>query len=339
MSYQQLTLEERYHIQVWSEARERQAEMARRLGRHPATVSRELRRNSVPGTPQPYQAARADRRTRQRRVTKGARARKIRGALRHLVEQKLRLSWSPEQISGRLRVELGLHLSHETIYQHVLRDARRHGFLRYCLRFGGYKHHRFKHSQLAVRTRGAKHWLAQRPAAANDRTELGHWERDCIVGAPGAAVLLTVIDRRSRYTRIRRVLRHTVAAGARATRAALAPYRHLTKTVTNDNGVEFQQAPHLEAALGVPVYFTDPSAPWQRGAVENANGLIRQYLPKRTRFDDLPAWTTAALEYTLNFRPRKVLAYRTPHESFYGEAARLLRGDSMHFGLEFTRRT
>ena len=334
MNYEQLTLDERYHIQVYLKAGCTQAEIASRLGRHPSTISRERRRNR--GYREVYLAQTAARRSHQRRVAKGEKCRKIRGQLKDLVEQKLRLSWSPEQISGRLRLELGIQVSHETIYQHVLRDSRLKGFLRYCLRFAGYKHHRFKKSRMAERTRQRKNWLDQRPTAANERTEIGHWERDCIVGTRGSSVLLTIVDRRSRYTRIRHVPRQTAADVAKATLSALAPHRRVNKSVTNDNGTEFQRDESLQTELGVPIFFTEPSSPWQRGTVENMNGLIRQYVPKRTNFDELPRWTPQALEETLNFRPRKILGFRTPHENFHRQEAPLLTDQSLHFGLEFS---
>jgi IS30 family transposase len=333
-TYRQLTLEERYHIQVYLKVGCSQAETARRLGRHPSTVSRELLRNRPSG---PYVADRAQRRAHHRRIEKGAASRKIQGDLRTLVERKLHLSWSPEQICGRLRLELGIRLSHETIYQHVLRDSQQRGFLRYCLRFGGYKHHRFKKSRRADRTRLRKNWLDQRPTAANERTELGHWERDCVVGARGRSVLLTLVDRRSRLTRIRRAPRQQTNEVARATIEALAPHRKVTKTVTNDNGVEFQRDQSLQDQLGVPIFFTEPSAPWQRGSVENLNGLVRQYVPKRTDIDELPSWAPQAIEDTLNFRPRKVLGFQTPHEAFFDEKINLMEDNQlMHFGLEFS---
>jgi transposase, IS30 family len=338
MSHRQLTLEERYHIQLLHKQHSR-SEIARTLGRHRSSVSRELRRNSEPDATQPYLAARASRLSHQRRIAKGRASRKIQGPLQELVERKLRLSWSPEQISGRLKQELGIQISHETIYQHVLRDSKARGFLRYCLRFGGYKHHRFKKSRMAERTRQRKNWMETRPPAANDRSELGHWERDCIVGKHGGAALLTLVDRRARYTRIRRVERHNAAEVAQATVDALKPHRDVTKTVTNDNGSEFQRDQTLQRQLGVPIFFTEPSAPWQRGSIENLNGLVRQYVRKGSRIEELPDDVPSALEETLNFRPRKILGYRTPHEIFFDEEVCLLKGQLMHFGLEFSSPT
>lgn len=340
MKYRQLSLDERYQIQALLKADWSQSAIARELGRDPSTISRELARNSVPGAIQPYVAQRASKATHARRVAKGAANRKIQGELKELVEQKLRLSWSPEQISGRLKLELGIRISHEAIYQHVIRDAHeQRGYLRYCLRFGGYKHHRCKKSKHAERTRQRKNWIDARPVAANERRELGHWERDCILGKRGGAAILTIVDRRSRYTRISRVKNVDTTHVAKATAKVLRPYRDISKTLTNDNGVEFQRDVEMQNKLDIPIYFCDPASPWQRGTVENTNGLIRQYLGKGSSFDDLPEWIEDAVENTLNFRPRKTLGYRTPHEVFYSENVTLTRNQAMHFGLEFSRAT
>src|SRR5688500_4685505 len=174
--YEQLTLEERYQISAllrlhWSRRR-----IARHMDRCPSTISRELRRNCVEFEKrntksghyekvQEYRPSSAQKLASKRRVDKGCGDRKIQGELQQLVEQKLFLGWSPEQISGRLRDELCIRISHETIYQHVLRDTHeKRGPLRYCLRFGGYKQHRFKKSKMAERTRARKNWIDQRPA-------------------------------------------------------------------------------------------------------------------------------------------------------------------------------
>jgi IS30 family transposase len=339
MSWRHLTLDERYQIQVMR-GKHSQAEIARALGRSPSTICRELSRNSEPSYTHLYLAARADKKTRARRAAKGAASRKIQGKVQELVEQKLRLSWSPEQICGRLESELGVSISHETIYQHILRDntlpfavSKR---LRYCLRFGGYQHHRFKKSRMAERTRARKNWIDSRPKAANERRELGHWERDLLLGKRGGAALLTMVDRKSRYLLVEHVPLVDAETVGELTLKALRPHRRVTKTMTNDNGVEFQRDQQLQSKLGVPIFFTEPAAPWQRGSVENANGLIRQYLRKGKRLDSLPPWVTTALEQTLNFRPRKTLGYRTPHEVFFNQELQLMTGPLLRFGLEIS---
>jgi IS30 family transposase len=342
MSYQQLTLDERYQISTLTRQGLSPADIARQLGRHRSTVTRELARNSIERVlyEKPvcyYHAPEADRAARKRRIVKGRAARKIQGELQQIVESKLRQGWSPEQISGRLSVEGGTHVSHETIYQHVLRDAReQQGMLRYCLRFGGYKQHRFRESTYAERSRARKHHIDDRPDSANERRELGHWERDCLLGTRDSSALLTMVDRKSRYSRIRHIAKVAVGEVAAATVAALAPLA--PRTVTNDNGKEFGRAAQLERELGIPVFFCDPSSPWQRGSIENLNGLLRQFVPKSANLDAFPSWGAAALEDTLNHRPRRTLGYRTPHEVWF-ETRMKLMSPSVRFGLEFSAET
>lgn len=339
MSYRQLTLDERYQIQALCNQRMCLAAIARQLGRHRSTIARELERNSIynEGRAAYYHAEPARRKTAQRRAQKGRLERKIQGELQTLVEQKLRLAWSPEQVSGRLWREQGIRVSHETIYQHVIRDSKENsGTLRYCLRFGGYKHHRLRKSTQAERTRERKHHIEDRPAEANNRLELGHWERDCVVGTRGGAALLTMVDRKSRYSRIRRVARLDSDEVAAATLDALAGIRRITKTLTNDNGAEFGRDQRLSERLNAPIYFCTPSSPWQRGSVENLNGLIRQFVRKRTSIDALRADLPAALEDTLNHRPRKTLGFRTPHEVFHDTETELMAGPLLRLGLEFS---
>lgn len=346
MTWKHLTHEERYQIEAMLRTHSSQAEIARTLGRHPSTISRELKRNpsfepcTYSYVARVYRAKPAAEQALARRVAKGAASRKIVGWLEALVEQRIRSGWSPEHICGRLRRELGVKLSHETIYQYIIRDNSlpfedRKG-LRYCLRFHGYKHHRFKKSRMAERTRSRKNWIDDRPKSANDRTEIGHWERDMLLGKRGQSGFLTMIDRKSRYVVVRHVKHIDAKNVAAATIEALRPHRRVTKTMTNDNGVEFQWDESLQRTLRIPIFFTQPASPWQRGSIENANGLARQYVPKGASFDDLPPWTARALEETLNFRPRKILGYRTPHEVFYNKELKLMTTPLLRFGLEIS---
>jgi IS30 family transposase len=336
-TYNQLSLDERYRIAAMKNQRYSQAEIARQLGRSPSTISRELRRNSVQadvGIDRDYWPRDANRFAKERRAEKAERQRKIQGELKVFVEEKLRLSWSPEHISGRLRLEEHPYVCPETIYQHILRDRKTLGFYRYCLRFGGYKRHRFKSSRMAERTRERKHHIDQRSAAANARTELGHWERDCLLGKRGGSAILTLLERKSRYVRLVHVPRLETDVVAAATRDALRDLP--VKSITNDNGIEFQRDEKLQTEMGIPIYFCDPCSPWQRGSVENVNGLIRQYFPKRSDFDALPRWAPLAVEETLNFRPRRVLGYRTPYEVFHNRRLSFTTNPLLHFGLEIS---
>ncbi len=335
--YRQLSLDERYQIAALLKQRTSAANIALKLGRDRSTVSRELKRNGDQYGSIGYNAPRAENKAHARRVAKGVTQRKITGELQVLVEQKLRLSWSPEHIAGRLKLEKSRwHVCAETIYQHILRNSKELGFYRYCLRFGGYKHHRFKKSKMAERTRMRKKWIKDRPVAANERAQLGHWERDCLLGKRGGSAFLTMIDRKSRYLRIAHVKNVDTDTVAAATKRSLRS--EFVRTITNDNGLEFARDQELQEEMGVPVYFCEPSSPWQRGSIENANGLIRQYFRKGANLDRLPHWVANAIEETLNFRPRKVLGYRTPHEIHRNQTLTLVGNEEMHFGLKFSSR-
>ncbi len=336
--YRQLTLEQRYQIQTLFSIRYSKTAIAKKTGVHRSTVSRELRRNSVArcaGWPRHYAALRAQDLYLGRRKTYGESKQKIRGELRELVETRLRFGWSPEQISGRLKKENEIILSFETIYQHILRDCKNKGALRYYLRFRGYKHHRFKKSKHAINTRNRRHYLKDRPCEANERLEAGHWERDLVEGKKGGSSLLTIVDRKTRYTLLRWVNGKTVEEVGRETVRALKPFKVVNKTLTNDNGIEFQKPEELEKKIKSTIYYTDPSSPWQRGTVENTNGLIRQYFRKGTALETYARWLPRAIEETLNHRPRKTLEFCTPHEIMFNQTTKLLRDTGVHFGLEF----
>jgi transposase, IS30 family len=338
VSYQQLTLDERYQIYTLDKQQLNCAEIGRRLGRHRTTIARELKRNNGERSMTVgYMPTVAQKLTSQRRASSGALRRRVTGELKRIVEEKIMQGWSPEQISGRLRHEHDIRLAFETIYQHVIRDDAAAGLLRYGLRQRRRRHARTAKVATADRARAAQRHLDNRPTAANDRTELGHWERDCIVGTAGKSALLVAVDRKSRYTLVDRVESVTTKVVTHHTLRMLEGLP--AKSVTNDNGSEFARPASLEAKLGARVYVCDPGSPWQRGTVENTNGLIRQYVPKKTNFDDIHSSMATAIQETLNHRPRKALGFRTPHEVFFDEESTLIRTTKrMHFGLEFACR-
>jgi IS30 family transposase len=333
--YRQLTREQRYQLEALLTNGHRQSVAAAVLGVAASTICRELARNgcSADGRIE-YCGKTAQRRAEQRRIDKGAASRKIRGELQQLVETKLRIGWSPEQICGRLKRERGVPLSYETIYQHVIRDARQQGTLRYALRHGGYGYRRLRKTRYVRLPRSPRRSIVERPLHVEQRRQIGHWERDLVLSKrPGPAVLV-IAERASRYTLIRWLDRVTLSAVADSTAAALEPFD--IASVTNDNGSEFNSAEELEARLNAPIYFTDPGAPWQRGTVENTNGLLRQYFPKRRRFCAAHRWLAPAMQHCLNTRPRKCLGYRTPHEALFHQKLSLFSRQWLHFGLEIS---
>jgi IS30 family transposase len=295
--------------------------IAAELGRSPSTVSRELRRNQDPGSGQyrPFAAQRlaADRRARPGRG-------KLIGdrVLRQFVAERLEKRWSPEQICQALRAEFpgdpGRHLVHETIYQAVYRPEL--GGLRRdlprVLRTG--RRRRRPRRRPDARRAGAltaMTMISQRPAAAADRSEAGHWEGDLITGASNRSAIGTLVDRASRFTILVHLpgRRHTAEVVRDALIAALAALpAQLRRSLTWDQGKEMALHAEIAGALGMPVFFCDPHSPWQRPSNENTNGLLRQYFPKGSDLRAHGPDRLAAVAAELNARPRKTLGWDTP---------------------------
>jgi IS30 family transposase len=297
-------------------------QIARELGRSPSTVSREVTRN---GGRCAYRACRADR-TALRRACR-PRASKLVSCrrLRTVVEAKLELRWSPEQISGWLVREfpddVEMRVSHETIYQSLFvqsRGALRKELTRYLRtqrsrrRPAAYPKH-VRNGQ--GRIRNLVH-ISERPAEANDRAVPGHWEGDLIFGQ-GIGTVATLVERSSRFVMLVGLpTSHTadVVADALATKIGELPVQ-LRRSLTWDQGKEMAAHSQFTVASGVPVFFCDPRSPWQRGSNENTNGLLRQYLPRKSRFADRTQDELDAIAAELNGRPRKTLDWQTPAQA------------------------
>jgi transposase, IS30 family len=325
-----LDREERYELARLRESGLSIRAVARRMGRAPSTVSRELRRNADPRTGgyQPEQAHRLAWKHQQRR--KQSRLAQ-RPQLRAAVQQMLDRRYSPEQVSGRLKVlypdDPEMQVSHETIYQSIYvyprGELRRE--LRACLRTGRSARRRRGQRQTRSKIINAVP-IGQRPAEVEGRLVPGHHEGDLIKGSIASnSAVGTIVERVTGYLTL-----VPLPAGHRAGPVAEAIIEQMSvlppwfaRTLTWDRGVELAQHQRITAATGIQVYFADPYAPWQRGSNENINGLLREYLPKGT---DLSVHTDADLQAIageLNDRPRKRLGYHTPNEAF----AKLLAED------------
>jgi IS30 family transposase len=240
-----------------------------------------------------------------------------------LVEELLGEGWSPEQISGRLRRERRLRISHETIYKYVWADKHAGGSLHLFLRQRTKK----RRKRYATKERrgclpGKRH-ITERPRVVDRRRQLGHWEIDTIHGT-GRDSVATLVERVSTYTLIGKLANVTATALNRRLLKLLRQPRRgprlVFKTFTADNGTEFHSHLEIEQKTGVRFYFATPYHSWERGTNENTNGLIRQYLPKRTSFATLTQQDCIAIAQRLNSRPRKSLGYATPAEIMAGLA-------------------
>jgi IS30 family transposase len=314
MSYTRLTETERWHIQAYHNSGNSIGWIARELQRSHATISRELRRNR---TVHGYHAAQAQRMAQNRAVYRNQQRRKIKEQLQDTVIGKLRERWSPEQISGWLRRQ-GVRLSHETIYRFVWRDKRQGRLgLANCLRHGGRKYQ--KRGQRTYAGRGyipGRIDIDQRPAIVAEKSRIGDWELDTIVGAGQQGFLVSLVERMSKYTKLVLVPDRTAETVKAAILQALGPLRHKVLTLTADNGKEFASHQAIAAALEARFFFAKPYHSWERGLNEHTNGLVRQFLPKKTNFRTITPEQVQRIENLLNTRPRKILGFLTPHEIF-----------------------
>jgi IS30 family transposase len=315
MSYQQITSEERYIISVLRKQGFSQSGIARDLGKHRSSICREYQRNGC--NDGDYRPRKAASRARNRR-SRSRRNRPFTDRDFRLVENLLRQPWSPEQISGYLDLTGPLSVSHETIYRSVWRDWIEGGMLYRELRCAR-KERRKRYCSYDSRGRlpGKRH-ISERPEAATKRSRRGHWEIDTVVGSSRHCVV-TLVERKTGFTLIGTLRARTKEELNQRTIALIMRHVHRFKTITADNGTEFPAYGEIEHKTGVTFYFATPHHSWERGSHENTNGLIRQYLPKRTSMTRLTQHHCNVIAHKLNTRPRKRLGYKTPEECFYAE--------------------
>lgn len=314
MTYKHLSREERYQIHALKRQGVSLGCIAAELGRSRSTISRELRRNSAPSGYKPaYAHDKALARQGERRN-----AQHFSGEQWAHVEGLLRLSLSPQQISGRLRLEKAMCISTESIYQRAYRDKAQGGNLVSYLRCQKVRRKRYASGQERRGTLVNRVGIEQRPAVVDQRSRIGDWEGDTVIGKNHRGVLVTLVERKSRYTLACQLDSRHSAGVAEAVIALLRPHRGRCRTLTFDNGKEFAEHAFMAQCLRARVYFAHPYCSWQRGLNENHNGLLRQFFPKKTNFLKVSQHEVNDAVYLLNHRPRKCLGYRTPHEVFYG---------------------
>lgn len=313
MRYHQITIEERISIAWLRRQGTSIAGIALELERHRSTIYRELGRNGSPYDGA-YRASKADSWTRTRR-SRSRRNQRFTPQDWNLVEQLLKEDWSPEQVAGRLRRQGRLRICHETIYRHVWNDKRQGGALYQHLR-GATKQRRKRYRSYDSRGRLAgKRPIADRPAAAQRRSRLGHWEADTLL-AKGKPCVVTLVDRKSGFLQLGKLGARTAEELTRRTIQLIQRQPRPVRTVTADNGTEFHGYAHIERATGTRFYFATPHHAWERGTSENTNGLLRQYLPKHHDLTSLTQYHCTTIARKLNSRPRKRLDYRTPQECY-----------------------
>lgn len=310
MSYTQLTREQRYQIKALLDIGHNQTEVAQQLEVNKSTISREVRRNLGQRGYRPKQAHEMTlRRRREKTQTK------IGPEIWALVEEKIREDWSPEQISGRFKQE-GIAISHEHIYLYIYADKRAGGTLWTHLRCQKKRRKRYGKHDRRGKIPNRKS-IEERPEIVQQRARFGDWEVDLVLGKDQQGVIVTLTERKSRFTLLRSVSSKQSDLVAQAVIALLKWVAPL-ESITADNGKEF--AAHLEISqtLSVDFYFAHPYASWERGTNENTNGLIRQYLPKSRNLKNISFQEETRIMDRINLRPRKCLDFRSPFEVFFG---------------------
>lgn len=315
--YRRVAKEDRIRIKDALDAGLTNNEIADKLGFHKSTISREVRRNTGGRGYKPKQAQRLAN-SRQDHLSK---LRKWNKALEKKVRKLLKKKWSPEQISERLKHEGHESISHERIYQFIAEDKANGG--------EGWKNLRYSHKQRKRRfpsqdRRGQIKnavCIEKRSAGANNRSRKGHWERDTMVGGDRKTGVLVCVERKSRVIKLGKLNRRTAAKTAAATINLLKALP--CKSITNDRGQEFQAHEKVADRLGVSVYFCHPYSSCERGTNENRIGVVRQYLPKKEKLENLTHYQIKKIEIEINNRPMKCLDWKTPLEVLSGQKVAL----------------
>jgi len=310
--YNHLTSEQRYAISTLIHSGWSRRKIADTIGVSPSTVTREINRNSGERGKYNWDTAQKNADYKKMR-SPGNRAipQKVKiEAIRLLIEEQ----WSPEQISAALK-ERGMMISHETIYKIIRKDKKNGGILyRYC-------RHKLKHRSRPVNRGDSticnRISISERPKEV-DGKRFGDFEMDTIVGKGNKGAMVTLLEKSTDALFMRKLNKGKDAKElAKTVVRILMPYKNYIKTITTDNGLEFAGHEYITKKLGVQVYFTDPYSSWQKGAIENVNGLIRQYIPKSTSFENISHQYVAKIVDKINHRPREKLNFRTPLECFY----------------------
>ena len=313
MGYTQLTQEERYQIdrrlaQDWS-----LRDIGRELGRHKSTISRELRRNPAPGGG--YHPLLAHRNATARRHGKGRP--RIAKQDWQRVKRLLRMELSPEEIRNRTVLEGGNPVSHTRIYQFIAEDRRAGGRLYRKLRHQGRRRRRYGSGSGRGQIPGRVP-IHQRPPVVDERSRIGDWEIDTIIGSRHRGALLSITERSSKWQLLAKLWSRNAEEVLYAAVALLMPYVEQVHTITSDNGKEFALHAEIAGLLDCHWYFADAYCSWQRGTNENANGLIRQYFPKTRNLLTIRQSEIEHVTGRLNGRPRKGLGWHSPDEVFLG---------------------
>ena len=285
--------------------------IAKIVERDVSTLSREISRNTGG---RGYRYKQADAKAIERRATASRTPTKMTPELIATIETNLLEKWSPDQISGRLKDEGIASISHESIYQYVWKDKCSGGTLFKHLRHHGKKYNKRSSGKAGRGCIPNRVDIDERPAIVEQKTRIGDWEGDTIIGVKHQGAIVSYVDRCSKFTFLKKIERKTAELVTQATLEKLGQDGLPVLTITYDNDMEFADHGSIASALQTGCYFAKPYHSWERGLNEHTNGLVRQYLPKKTDFTQVSDQTVQFIAEKLNNRPRKILNYRTPLE-------------------------
>jgi len=312
--YHHLTRDQRCQLYILKARGDSISIIANEIEAHRSTVYRELERNSGE---RGYRYNQADEKAKERRYRASHRKLKMTDAIVSTIEEKLKMQWSPEQISGWLKKEgYTKCVSHETVYKYIWANKRIGGSLYKELRHKGKKYNKRSKGTSGRGCIPGRIDIDERPDIVEEKVRLGDWELDTIIGSGQSGAIVSMVDRASKLTKLAKVSQKTAKEVKDALVQKLSPLQNFVLTLTADNGKEFADHKEVSHCLETSFYFAKPYHSWERGLNEHTNGLVRQYLPKGKRFDDVSTQGLMEIELLLNNRPRKVLNFSTPLEVF-----------------------
>jgi IS30 family transposase len=305
--YHRLCAEDRKVIYNMNQADFGQAEIAQAIGFSQPTISKELRRNKGK---RGYRHKQAGELAKARQQQKGG-AKVITGVVKEQVDARILVKHSPDQISKKLKLQ-NIHVSHESIYQYILADRVSGGFLWKQLRINGTRRYRRRNKVERGEKIKGRVDIEKRPPEVAQRIRYGDWEADLIQGVARSGFLLSLYERKSRVGKLYKL------TGKQSEDVAIGIVMTLrnfdVKTITYHNGLEFAKHGFVNDLLGSESYFCKPYSSWEKGGVENYNGLVRQYFPKGSDFSGITQERLQEVEDEINNRPRNILGYESPND-------------------------
>ena len=307
-----LTLKKRYQIWALFESGKSCAQIAREIAKDKSCISRELKRNKSPGKSYNPEEADALAIHRKQNAHKHERFTKD---MKEIVEEKIKTNWSPEQIYGYCKKHNIDMVCHETIYQYIRDNKSNGGTLCKHLRHAKKKRKKYGVEEKRGQIKN-KRSIDERPCIVDEKSRFGDWEADTIIGGNHKGCMVTLVERKTKLTLIANTINKKSETVTKNIIRLLAPFKDFSHTITFDNGKEFAKHEEIEKQLGVKAYFAHPYSSYERGLNENTNGLIRQYLPKKTDLRNIPDFILEGIVRDLNTRPRKTLDFASPVEAF-----------------------